>query len=559
MNDTIPSRRILYALALILSVGTISNAPSSSAFGAEQMIVSAPSPMMRLISGQEYRNVIADVFGPDIDVSTRFPAFRRIAGLSELGSVPAMVTPAVLAIFDAGGRSVATQVVSDAHRTVLIPCVPRDPKLPDENCARKFLGEVGHLLFRRPMTSDELNTYVSAAHSVGEKSQNFYTGIASALSGMLISPKFLYLIESTEPNPERPGELRLDGPSKALRLSLLLWNSTPDEELSRAAITGELHTSQGLRRQVERMLASSRLTYGVRAFFEDMLILDNFDDVVKDPVIYPAYSLKVAAEAREQMLRLIVDDLITRHGDYRDLFTTRNISLTRALGPLYQVPVSAPGPLDWVAYEIPETSPRAGILTQVGFLSVNAHPGRSSATRRGKAIREIFMCQKVPDPPPNVDFSKLENPQGLPTTARQRMELHVGNPVCAGCHKITDPIGVPLENFDGAGQYRADENGVKIDPSGSLGAVHFADARGLGQALHDDSAVPSCLVQKLFEYGLSRAISNDDKPAVADLQEQFKSDGYRFVELLRSLANSDVFLGTTGDHPRGLLQSARVQ
>src|SRR5262249_4661582 len=158
---------------------------------------------------------------------------------------------------------------------------------------------------------------------------------------------------------------------------------------------------------------------------------------------------------------------------------------------IYRVPISIAGPLDWSAYELPENDPRAGILTQVGFLAVNAHPGRSSATRRGRALRENIMCQKVPDPPPNVDFSAIETPDPKIRTARERLAIHCTNPVCAGCHKITDPIGLSLETFDGAGEYRASEKGAPIDASGSLNGKNFEDAKGLGAAVHDDPAVTS--------------------------------------------------------------------
>src|SRR5262249_38157511 len=146
----------------------------------------------------------------------------------------------------------------------------------------------------------------------------------------------------------------------------------------------------------------------------------------------------------------IVDHLLTRKGDYRDLFTTRRAFISPNLALLYQLPAAS----EWQAVEFPEGSPRVGLLTQISFLASHAHAGRSSATRRGKALRELLLCQPVPTPPANVDFSILEDPKSHYPTARARVDAHLQNPVCAGCHKITDPIGLALENFDGAGQYR---------------------------------------------------------------------------------------------------------
>src|SRR6185369_16516725 len=130
----------------------------------------------------------------------------------------------------------------------------------------------------------------------------------------------------------------------------------------------------------------------------------------------------------------------------------------------------------------------------ISFLAGHSHPGRSSATLRGKALREVLLCQTVPRPPANVDFSAIENPDPSLKTARDRLDFHRKNPVCAGCHKITDPMGLALENFDGSGQYRETEKGAPIDASGILDGKEFKNVAGLGQALHDSPAVPACLV-----------------------------------------------------------------
>src|SRR5581483_3074742 len=154
---------------------------------------------------------------------------------------------------------------------------------------------------------------------------------------------------------------------------------------------------------------------------------------------------------------------IKQKKDYRDFYTTRETYLSPSLAALYHLPTSS----DWQRYEFPADSPRAGMLTQISFLAGHSHPGRSSPTLRGKALREILLCQPVPRPPANVDFSIVENPNSNYHTARDRLEAHRKNPVCAGCHKIMDPMGLALENFDGAGEYRDTERGAKIDASGT--------------------------------------------------------------------------------------------
>jgi hypothetical protein len=211
--------------------------------------------------------------------------------------------------------------------------------------------------------------------------------------------------------------------------------------------------------------------------------------------------------------------------------------MSMTLAPVYGVPAAT----GWTPYEFPADSPRAGILSHVSFLAVHAHPGRSSPTLRGKALREILLCQPVPRPPANVDFSAVENPKSTIKTQRERVALHLTNPVCAGCHKITDPIGLALENFDGAGKFRTTEKGAPIDASGSLDGKDFKDLVGLSKALHDAPALTSCLVERTASYGLGGTLSEEKKPLLAYFNQRFGADGYRFKSLLRAIALSAAF------------------
>src|SRR5262249_6593 len=153
----------------------------------------------------------------------------------------------------------------------------------------------------------------------------------------------------------------------------------------------------------------------------------------------------------------------------------------------------------WVPYEFPPGDPHVGILTHASFLSLHSHPGRTSPTLRGRAIREILMCQKVPDPPGNVDFTLVNQTDNqVHKTARARLAAHATEAMCAGCHKITDPVGLGLENFDSGSDYRSAENGAAIDASGTLDGMRFTNAGELGKALHDSKQVPACLVRNFF-------------------------------------------------------------
>jgi len=488
-----------------------------------------------LLSQDQYFNLLDYMFGPDIrSVNAHFAPFLRTDGLLQTGAYTAGVNAGQMEEYQRTAAAVAARVVSPEYREFLIPCKPANPAKADAACAGRFLGQTGRLLFRRPMDKATLDDFVQQAGEGAGRLGDFYAGLSVALEGMLIAPQVLFVIDRAEPDPARPGQWHLDAYSLASRLSLLLWNSPPDDALLRAAEQGELSTPRGRAKVVDAMLASPRLEAGVRAFFDDMFGFDDFASLAKDATIYPAFTGVTAADAREQTLRTVVDLLIHRNGDYRDLFTTRDSFISPALAAIYHVPA----PDGWSPYRVPDSSPRVGILTQVAFLAAHGHPGRSSPTRRGRALRELLLCQKVPNPPPNVDFSLLANPPPGLKTQRERLVLHRSSPACAGCHKVTDPIGLALENFDGAGQYRLTENGAIIDASGSLDGRSYTDAVGLGQAVHDDPLIPACLVRRTLDYATGGTPKADSKAVLAWLDSRFSAEGYRFPALLRTIALS---------------------
>ncbi len=495
----------------------------------------------RRLSQDQYRQVIGDLFGPSIKVGGRFEPDIRRDGLLAMGASQVAVTASGLEEYDKIARNVAAQVVSEQHRDTLIPCKPVKASGPDDACATQFLSETGKMLYRRPLTPDELQSRVKVANDAAVGLKDFYSGLGISLSTMLVSPKFLFREEIAEPDPNNAGQYRMDAYSKASQLSFFLWNAAPDPELLAAAEHGDLGTDKGLARQVDRMIASPRLQSGVRAFFTDMLGFDEFETLAKDEMIFPKFNSRVAREAQEQTLRTITNLLVTEKGDYRDIFTTRKTFLSPLLASVYGVPFVAPAG-GWSAYDFAEGDPRAGIISQVSFVALHSHPGRSSPTLRGKAVREVLLCQKVPTPPANVNFTLVQdtkNPQYK--TARARLGAHATNATCAGCHKIMDPIGLGLEAFDSGGSLRSSENGQVIDTSGELDGMKFSDAAGLAKAVHDDPAAPACVVSRASSYGLGRLPVKGETEWVKALQKDFQDDGYRLPDLLRRIATSQEF------------------
>ena len=504
---------------------------------------------MKRLTEAQYRNTIADIFGADIKVAGRFePIMRPRRGMMATGAALAAISPAGFEEYEKIARTVAAQAVDESHRATLLPCAPASDKAADDACAAQFYRQVGHMLFRRPLRDDEVNDLVKVAAQGTKNIGGFYSGLAFGLAGALTSPEFLVRIEAVEPDPAASGKVRLDASSRAARLSYFLWNSTPDAQLLDAAEKGELFTAKGAAQQIDRMMASPKLAVGVRAFLTDLFELEKFEELAKDPVIYPKFNREVALDSQEQLLRTALDVIVVKDGDYRDLFTTRDTYVTRMLGMVYRIPVTAE--TGWQRYEWPADSGRAGIASQVAFLAVNSHAGRSSPTLRGKALRETLLCQPVPDPPGDVDFTVAQDTNNPSfKTSRSRLTAHRTAPTCAGCHKLVDPIGLSLENFDSIGAYRPEENGETIDASGDLDGIPFNDAAGLGKALHDSPAVSACLVRKLYEYATARPTISGEQAWISFLEQRFAASGYKVRSLMRQIVASEVFFAVAPDAP----------
>ena len=509
---------------------------------------------LRRLTETQYRNSIADIFGPNIVVQGKFEPDRRIGGLLAAGSASLSITPSGFEAYAKMAGGIARQVVDEKSRTKLLTCTPKSGTAPDRNCASQIIDRYGALLFRRPLTPEELNARLDAADAATKLSNNFYTGIRYSLTTLLSAPDFLFRTDIAVPKGK---DYTLDGYSRAQRLSYMLWDTTPDPELLSAAGSGVLDTDAGVKSQVSRLMASPRLETGMRTFFSDFLELDTLDTITKDPTNYPKFNDEVSSSAREETLRTVIDLALKKDGDFRDLFTTRRTFINRPLAWIYDVPYNLNGA--WMPYEFREEDGRSGILTQVSMLSMFSHPGRSSPTKRGVALMDIFLCEPTPTPPANVDFS-IVNDTKNPTlrTVRDRLMTHANTPTCASCHTHSDPIGLTLEQFDSIGERRLKDDGRDIDVSAVIAKKQFAGAAGLGQYLHDNPKASACFVRKLYAYGVGAASEDVEKGTIQSFVDGFTADGYRLSSLLRSIATSPQFFSAPlpADSSRRLSMSA---
>lgn len=526
------------ACAMLFLSATLSGANlTRSAQAAANETRDQTARKVRLLTTEQYVNTIRYFFGPDIKVDVSFAPLARTEGLLAAGAAVAGISGSQTEIYQKAAAVVAEQVFSPARRAALLPCKPKAENKADNACAEHFLRDVTSYLYRVPESKERIAALVAKAGESANILGDFYAGLQFVLEGVLLSPNVLFVASDNESAADENAPTKLDGIALATRLSLFLWNAAPDPTLRRAALKGELSTERGLARTVDAMLASPRLEDGVRAFLDDMFYFDDFHTLSKDAASYPYFVGESLRDAREQTLRTAIDHLINKNLDYRDLYTTRETFVTPALALVYGVPTT-PG---WRHIVFPPEAHRDGILTHVSFLALHSHATRTSPTLRGKALREILMCQPVPPPPGNVDFSALENPDPKIKTTRERVALHLSNPVCAGCHKVTDPIGLALENFDGAGKYRDSESGAPIDATGNFDGKTFSDVRGLSEAVRNHPALPGCFVTRAMGYAVGVPTAGRLKPEITDLTKSFAADGYRTRGLLRAIALSPAF------------------
>ena len=355
-----------------------------------------------------------------------------------------------------------------------------DPQQADDECSRQFIERFGRRVYRRPLTNEEIERWISVAAETSEGDPK--RGLESVVAGLLQSPHFLYRIELGEVMPTDPGKRRYTAYEMASRLSFLILNRAPDDALLDAAERGELLDDISLREHVENLLNTDAARSAVQDFFSQYLDLKRLNEVDRDPQRYPGYT-EALLPAMKTEIRLLVDDAVfRRRSDIRGLFFERRAYVNSALAALYELDAPGSSLNAFVPVEYGPDVPRAGILTLGAFLTMNAHPTETSPTLRGKYVRERILCELVPAPPDDIDIN-LDDEVGGPATLRERLEQHRSDPACAGCHQYIDPPGYLFENYDSVGRYREEAEGHPIDATGDLDGMPLNHARDLAAKL----------------------------------------------------------------------------
>ncbi|MGE0789231.1 MAG: DUF1592 domain-containing protein [Sandaracinaceae bacterium] len=496
-----------------------------------------PSGMQRLTFAQ-YQNAITDILGPGLPLPADAPEpDTSLNGFVSIGASRTTISDRGVEGYSNAAYAIADAALAPDRRDALVGCDANDGA-----CRRDFVETFGRRFFRRDLTDAERDRYTAVADQATTVLGDGYEGLEFALAGLMQSPNFLFRIELGEPDAESPSRLRYTDHEMASRLSFVLWNSTPDDALLAAADAGELTTDEGLRAQVDRMLLSDRARGAVRNFFRELLRLDEVALVEKDLEVFPTFTPALRASAEEETLAVLEHHTLDADADFRDVFTSDVTYVDALLRDHYGLPPAETETAGFEEVTLPEESARRGLLGHASLLSIFAHDTKTSATLRGRFVRQTLLCGSIPPPPPGV--STTLPPSSAPTL-RERVAQHLMNEGCSDCHERMDPIGLGLETYDAIGQQRDMENGAMIDASGVLDGAHFADATELGQRVGEHPDLGPCLTRNLYRYALGANESSRQLVEIDRLAAAFEESGYRVRGLLGELVMSEGFRTAT--------------
>lgn len=443
------------------------------------------------------------------------------------------ITPAVFSVTVNGPYAVKGPGDTPSRRAIFV-C-----KTEDEACAKKILSGLMRRAYRRPSTEADL-TVPLKFYREARKSEGFEPSIEMGLRAVLVSPEFLFRVEQDPTGVAPKAVYRISNLELASRLSFFLWSSIPDEELLTAAVRGDLHQPAVLQQQVKRMLADERSRMLVTNFADQWLYLRNLASITPDMRAFPDFDDNLRKSFRKET-HLFFESVMREDRSVLDLLRADYSFLNERLAKHYGVPNVYGSRFRKVTFG-PETM-RGGLLRQGSILTVTSYATRTSPVIRGKWILDNILGVPPPPPPPNVPALEEAKAAMKKMTMRERLSEHRKNPACAGCHKLMDPPGFSLENFDAVGRWRQAEDGTAVDASGGLpDGAKFTGVAGLEKALLTRPELfATTITEKLLTYSLGRGVEFSDAPAVRQIVRQTQKSDFRFSSFIQGIAGSPSF------------------
>jgi hypothetical protein len=502
----------------------------------------AAEPGLRRLTHSQYNNTVRDLLGDATNPADQFPREDFVSGFKNQAAAQTISPLLAEAYNQAAERLARNAFLGGVDAGGLIPCKPRGAT--DAECAAQFLGRFGLRAFRRPLTGDEARRYAALFHREAARAGDFLKGAQAVMEAVLQSPKFLFHLAAA----------RRDGYAAASRLSYFLWDTMPDEELLRAAASGELASEAGVDRAARRMIADPRARQAFDEFVSQWLRFDLLLGAVKHRAEYPQFNPELAAAMAEETRRLVAH-VVWNDLDFMDVFRAEYGFLNSGLAALYGF---APPANEFDLVKFPADTDRAGIFGQAAFLALTSKPAETSPTIRGFYVREHFLCQQVPDPPPGTNNNLPPISPSRPQTNRERLREHTVNRTCSGCHALMDPIGFGLEKFDAIGRRREKQKitfypdrrsrnekprsvELELDTRGLVSGTSpepFYSPKELGRILAGSRECRECVVKQLFRYAYGRRETAADAPLLRQANEAFAGSRFRLKELIMFLAKS---------------------
>ena len=439
------------------------------------------------------------------------------------------------------------QGVSDTpSRAAVFSCRPEAGASGAEarDCAREIVTRLATRAYRRPLTEANL-TALMALYDAGARGTGFEGGVRMALEGILASPHFIFRIE--EPamaggaGDGRAAAYRIGGHDLAARLSFFLWGSGPDDELMEAAREDRLSDDAVLESQVRRMLRDPRSSALSTRFAGQWLRLQDLEKIQPDVRVNPDFD-EPLKRAMLKETEIFFDDLVQRDASIMELYTADYTFMNERLARHYGIPDIAGDRFRRVRYLNDE---RRGLLGHGSILTLTSHAGRTSPVLRGKWVMEVFLGTPPPPPPPDVPELEEEAVEdGRFLTVRERLEMHRANPTCNSCHRMIDPIGLALENFDVSGAWRIKDQGVAIDAASDFydGTPISTPSELRAALLKRPEPLVRTFTENLMAYALGRRLEYYDMPAVRRISRAAAEEDYRVSAFIVGVATSDAFL-----------------
>jgi hypothetical protein len=449
-------------------------------------------------------------------------------------NVPGLTSLPHLRDLSISGPFNSTGVSDTPSRNKLLVCRPAAAN-QEVACAKKIVAKLARQAYRRPITDQDLEELLGF-YQQGRNQADFDAGIRTAVQAILANPSFIFRFERTPQQMEPEATYRISDLELASRLSYFLWSSTPDDELITLASQGKLSTSGVLEHEVRRMLVDPRSEMLATNFASQWLNLPNLKDVQPDPFLYPNFDENL----RRSMLReteLFFYSIVREDRNILDLLTADYTFVDERLAIHYGIPNILGSRFRRV--QIADDR-RRGLLGQASVLTLTSLANRTSPVTRGKWVMSVLMGTPPPTPPPNVPALKENGSDGSKLSVRARMEEHRANPVCAACHKMMDPIGFALDNFDAIGVWREYDSGFRVDASGQMfdGSKLDGPASLREAVLKHSDAFLTAFTKNLLAYGLGRVLEPYDMATVRSVLRDSSRNQYRFSSLVLDIVRS---------------------